>query len=85
MLFKIAPFSDQILSLLPPLWESSGDEHLLKQAILTLLGALIYSLKQESTRYHSLILPLVRNSIDPTSVRFHWVFKVIILITNRTP
>lgn len=66
--FQIAPFSDQILSLLPPLWESSGEEHLLKQAILTLLGALIYSLKQESTRYHSIILPLVRDSVDPTSV-----------------
>ncbi|KAL4922715.1 armadillo-type protein [Aspergillus aurantiobrunneus] len=64
---NIAPFSDQILSLLPPLWESSGEEHLLKQAILTLLGALIYSLKKESTRYHSLILPLIQNSIDPTS------------------
>ncbi|KAL4779600.1 armadillo-type protein [Aspergillus varians] len=64
---NIAPFSDHILSLLPPLWESSGEEHLLKQAILTLLGSLIYSLKQESTRYHSLILPLIRNSIDPTS------------------
>ncbi|KAL4810745.1 armadillo-type protein [Aspergillus unguis] len=64
---NIAPFSDHIISSLPPLWEGSGEEHLLKQAILTLLGALIYSLKQESTRYHPLILPLIRNSIDPTS------------------
>ncbi|KAL4765716.1 putative importin 11 [Aspergillus foveolatus] len=64
---NIAPFSDAILALLPPLWESSGEEHLLKQAILTLLGALIYSLKQESVRYHSVILPLIRNSVDPTS------------------
>ncbi|KAL4939846.1 hypothetical protein BDV06DRAFT_197914 [Aspergillus oleicola] len=64
---NIGPLSDQILSLLPPLWESSGEEHLLKQAILTLLGALIYSLKQESTRYHPLILPLIQNSLDPNS------------------
>ncbi|KAL4929488.1 putative importin 11 [Aspergillus undulatus] len=64
---NIAPFSDQILSSLPPLWESSGEEHLLKQAILTLLGALIYSLKGESTRYHSIILPLIQNSVDPNS------------------
>ncbi|KAL4985564.1 armadillo-type protein [Aspergillus falconensis] len=64
---NIAPFSDAILALLPPLWESSGEEHLLKQAILTLLGALIYSLKQESVRYHSVILPLIRNSVDPAS------------------
>ncbi|KAL4961329.1 putative importin 11 [Aspergillus stella-maris] len=64
---NIGPLSDQILSLLPPLWESSGEEHLLKQAILTLLGALIYSLKQESTRYHPIILPLIQNSLDPNS------------------
>ncbi|OOF97151.1 hypothetical protein ASPCADRAFT_12484, partial [Aspergillus carbonarius ITEM 5010] len=63
----IAPFSDQILSLLPPLWESSGEEHLMKQAILTLLSSLIHSLKQESIRYHSLILPLIQNSVEPGS------------------
>ncbi|KAL4911267.1 hypothetical protein BDW74DRAFT_184677 [Aspergillus multicolor] len=64
---NVAPFSDAILALLPPLWDGSGEEHLLKQAILTLLGALIYSLKQESMRYHSIVLPLIRNSVDPTS------------------
>ncbi|PYH43275.1 putative importin 11 [Aspergillus saccharolyticus JOP 1030-1] len=63
----IAPFSDQILSLLPPLWESSGEEHLMKQAILTLLSSLIHSLKQDSVRYHSLILPLIQNSVEPGS------------------
>ncbi|KKK19194.1 putative importin 11 [Aspergillus ochraceoroseus] len=63
----IAPFSDQILSLLPPLWENSGEEHLMKQAILTLLSSLIYSLKHESTKYHSLILPLIQNSVEPGS------------------
>ncbi|PYH95039.1 ARM repeat-containing protein [Aspergillus ellipticus CBS 707.79] len=63
----IAPFSDQILSLLPPLWESSGEEHLMKQAILTLLSSLIHSLKQDSARYHSLILPLIQNSVEPGS------------------
>ncbi|KAL2871094.1 putative importin 11 [Aspergillus lucknowensis] len=64
---NIAPYSDQILSLLPPLWEESGEEHLMKQAILTLLSSLIYSLKEESTKYHSLVLPLIRNSVEPGS------------------
>ncbi|RMJ23590.1 Importin 11 [Aspergillus sp. HF37] len=63
----IAPFTDQILSLLPPLWEASGEEHLMKQAILTLLSSLMHSLKQDSAKYHSLILPLIRSSVDPTS------------------
>ncbi|KAJ5678871.1 hypothetical protein N7462_007115 [Penicillium macrosclerotiorum] len=64
---QIGPFSDQILSLLPPLWEESGEEHLMKQAILTLLSSLIVSLKQESARYHSLILPLIQSSVHPDS------------------
>lgn len=40
----------------------------MKQAILTLLSSLIHSLKQESVRYHSLILPLIQNSVEPGSV-----------------
>ncbi|KAJ5157226.1 uncharacterized protein N7482_008326 [Penicillium canariense] len=63
----IGAFSDQILSLLPPLWEESGEEHLMKQAILTLLSSLIHSLKQESARYHALILPLIQSSVHPES------------------
>ncbi|KAJ5586948.1 uncharacterized protein N7459_002713 [Penicillium hispanicum] len=66
----IAPFSDAILSLLPPLWEESGEEHLMKQEILTLLSSLITSLKQESARYHSLILPLIQGSVHPESETF---------------
>ncbi|KAJ5629196.1 hypothetical protein N7528_002853 [Penicillium herquei] len=70
---NIAPFSDAILSLLPPLWEQSGDEHLMKQAILTLLSSLIHALKQESARYHSLILPLIQGSVNPDSETFMYL------------
>jgi hypothetical protein len=52
---------------LPPLWEQSGEEHLLKQAILTLLTRLIVSLGEQSQPYHSSFLPLIRYSLDPTS------------------
>lgn len=68
--YQIGVFSDQILSLLPPLWEESGDEHLMKQAILTLLSSLIHSLKQDSARYHALILPLIQSSVHPESVSY---------------
>lgn len=43
----------------------------MKQAILTLLSSLINSLKQESIRYHSLILPLIQSSVHPESVSLH--------------
>jgi hypothetical protein len=60
--------SDSILSPLPQEWEKSGEEHLLKQAILTLLTSLIHSMNQESVRYHPMILPLIQSSIDTGSV-----------------
>lgn len=63
--------SDNILSPLPQEWEKSGEEHLLKQAILTLLTSLIHSMNQESVRYHPMILPLIQSSIDTGSVSAH--------------
>ncbi|PCH02643.1 Armadillo-like helical [Penicillium occitanis (nom. inval.)] len=63
----ILPFSDQIMSLLPPLWEQSGEEHLMKQAILTLLSSLMNALKSDSVNYHKDMLPLIQNSIEPGS------------------
>lgn len=39
----------------------------MKQAILTLISSLIHSLKQDSIKYHSLVLPLISNSVEPGS------------------
>lgn len=63
----ISPFTDRIITLLPPLWEQAGEEYLMKQAILTLLASMMHSLKQDSARYHPLILPLIQQSSDPES------------------
>ncbi|KAK2795615.1 hypothetical protein FQN50_009701 [Emmonsiellopsis sp. PD_5] len=63
----IAPYADQIVSLLPQLWEQSSEENLMKQAILTLLSSLINSLKQDSVRYQPIIIPLIQKSVEPGS------------------
>lgn len=63
----ISPFADQIVSILPGLWEASGEEHLLKQAILTLLSTLVASMKEQSQRYHSMVLPLIQRAVEPGS------------------
>lgn len=63
----IGPFSDHIVSMLPGLWEASGEEHLMKQAILTLLSTLVTAMKDNSKRYHSLMLPLVQRAVEPGS------------------
>ncbi|KAL3425415.1 importin-beta domain-containing protein [Phlyctema vagabunda] len=64
---KVAPFADQIVSILPGLWEASGEEHLLKQAILTLLSTLVASMKEQAQRYNSMVLPLIQHAVAPGS------------------
>jgi hypothetical protein len=64
---QISPFADQIVSILPGLWEASGEEHLLKQAILTLLSTLVTAMKEQAQRYHAMILPLIQRAVEPGS------------------
>ncbi|RDW82682.1 ARM repeat-containing protein [Coleophoma cylindrospora] len=63
----VSPFADQIVSILPGLWEASGEEHLLKQAILTLMATLVSSMKEQAQRYHPMILPLIQRAVEPGS------------------
>lgn len=63
----ISPFADQIVSILPGLWEASGEEHMLKQAILSILSTLVTSMQEKSQRYHSMILPLIQRAVEPGS------------------
>ncbi|MCJ1418138.1 hypothetical protein MMC32_004483 [Xylographa parallela] len=63
----INPFADQILSLLPSLWSQAGEEYLMKQSILSLLSALMTSMKDQSPRFHATILPLIESSIELSS------------------
>ena len=63
----ITPFASRIVSLLPPLWEQSGDEHLMKQAILTILTRLIGAMKADSRDFHPLVLPIIKGAVEPNS------------------
>ena len=63
----IEPYANGIMSMLPPLWAQSGDEHLMKQAILTMITAIVSSLGKNSLTYHSAILPVIRDSVQPDS------------------
>ncbi|KAF7934561.1 hypothetical protein EAE99_003011 [Botrytis elliptica] len=63
----VSPYADQIVSILPGLWEASGEEHLLKQAILTIMSTLVSCMQGQSERYHSLILPLIQRAVEPGS------------------
>lgn len=66
-LFKITPYANSIIALLPPLWEQSGEEHLMKQAVLTLLSRLTNAMKAESRSFHVSFLPIIQSAIEPGS------------------
>lgn len=40
----------------------------MKQAILALLSRLVNSMKSESRRFHSLVLPIIKGAVEPNSV-----------------
>ncbi|CAI9628179.1 unnamed protein product [Alternaria burnsii] len=63
----ITPYANSIIALLPPLWEQSGEEHLMKQAILTLLARLTNAMKAESRSFHASFLPIIQSAIEPGS------------------
>jgi hypothetical protein len=65
---KVAPYADQIVQILPAIWEQTGDEHLFKQAILTVLTKLVSAMKDRSVQYHHMVIPLIRFSVEPGSV-----------------
>ncbi|KAG9243299.1 armadillo-type protein [Calycina marina] len=64
---RITPITDGIVSILPAVWETSGEEHLLKQSILTILTTIVCALKEDSQRYHRLVLPLIQRAVEPGS------------------
>lgn len=63
----ITPYANSIVSLLPPLWEQSGEEHLMKQAILTVLARLTNAMKADSRTFHVSFLPIIESAIQPGS------------------
>ncbi|KAL2441760.1 Importin-11 [Exophiala dermatitidis] len=63
----IEPYAGGIMAMLPPLWAESGEEHLMKQAILTMITAIVTSLGQKSLSYHNAILPIIHDSVQPES------------------
>lgn len=65
--YQIAPFAERIVNMLPPLWAASGDEHLMKQAILTILTRLVNALKADGLPLHSLAYPIIRGAVEPGS------------------
>lgn len=65
--YQITPYAQHIVSILPPLWEQSGEQHLMKQAILTLLARMVNGMKADSRPFHLSFLPIIQSAIEPDS------------------
>lgn len=64
---EIEPYASGIMSILPQLWAESGEEHLMKQNILTMITAIITSLGKQGMPFHEQIYPLIHDSVQPDS------------------
>ncbi|KAJ6264602.1 hypothetical protein Dda_0751 [Drechslerella dactyloides] len=67
MSHNIAPYAHRVVAILPPLWEQTGDEHLFKQSILSVLTKLVSAMKDESVKYQGMIVNLIRYSVTPAN------------------
>lgn len=63
----IAPFAERIITLLPPLWEQSGEEHLMKACLLTILTRLVNAMRADSLPMHSMVYPIIKGAVESGS------------------
>jgi len=64
---RIAPFAESIVSMLPGLWDASGEEHLMKQHILVILCRLVNAMRAESLPLHDMVFPIIKGAVEPGS------------------
>ncbi|KAG9306619.1 hypothetical protein G9A89_004816 [Geosiphon pyriformis] len=64
---QIAPFAQQITTLLPPLWQASQGEHWFKPSILVILTKLVTALKEQSSNLQEFIIPLLQFNLNPNT------------------
>ncbi|KAF3913774.1 Importin-11 [Orbilia brochopaga] len=62
---QIAPYAHRVIAILPPLWEQTGEEHLFKQSILSVLTKIVSAMKDESVKYQDMVVNLIRYSVAP--------------------
>ncbi|KAF3912967.1 Importin-11 [Arthrobotrys entomopaga] len=65
MSHNIAPYADRVVNILPPLWEQTGEEHLFKQSLLSILTKIVSAMKDESLKYQDMVVILIRYSVSP--------------------
>lgn len=88
----IAPFGEAIMSTFPGLWGSAGsEEYMIKQAILAIMTVLVMSMKEHFRPLQGLILPLLREAMNPDSaLHLHLIEESVdlwkaVMVQNTAP
>ena len=64
------PYANGIMTVMGPLWDQSGEDHMIKQAVLAMITAIINSMQQKSVTLHDSILPPISSAVDPSTESF---------------
>lgn len=64
---QIGPELNSLLDRIPVEWQNSGDQHMIKVALLGLLNRVVLGLKERSSVCYPLAIPLIQYSTDPTN------------------
>lgn len=59
--------ANEIVSILPDLWNENSQENMMKSAIVNVLSKLVKAMRSESVRIHSVLLPTIKMAMDPSS------------------
>lgn len=66
----VQAFANQIVSLLPQLWNENSSENLMKQSIVSILFKLVKAMGKDSGPIHAMMLPTIKSALEPGSVSF---------------
>lgn len=95
LILQLAPhaekFGDFVMAALPRIWDTADkEEYMIKQSIMAILGAVVVATRTASARYENLMLPLLREAVQPGSELYiHLMDEALELwdsiLTNATP
>jgi hypothetical protein len=87
----VSQFGDAIMTVLPQLWEAAGsEEYMMKQSVLAIAAALVMSMRSDSQKYQSFMIPLLTEAMNPESdLHLHLIEDSVDLwkamLTQSTP
>ncbi|KAI9096512.1 armadillo-type protein [Phlyctochytrium arcticum] len=61
---SLLPYTQDVMNLLPPLWEGSEGRNMLRASIMTILTTVTKTLRADSEGFNSFVVPIIAHSVD---------------------